>query len=308
MTGDQSPGLAKRRPFTRIRFRRVSAAQLVAFAAFALLPAYATVAARADDGSAIFTSKCAACHTIGKGKSVGPDLKGITTTEDPNWLKSWISSPSTMVKSGDAKAARLVKQYPLQMPDLGLSSADIDSVLGYIAQQSGNTRAPGKGAAPPATAALPPGDAAAGRELFVGGIRMKNGGPPCMSCHSISGIGALGGGTLGPDLTDAYKKYGGDAGLASFLTSVPTPTMSAVWSKNPLTPQEVANLTAFVKEGALTERPLDAIAKLALMAALGLVILVLIGTVYWRRRLITVRKALVQRANMNFLNKAARRS
>jgi hypothetical protein len=129
-----------------------------------------------------------------------------------------------------------------------------------------------------------------------------------MSCHSISGIGALGGGTLGPDLTDAFKKYGGDAGLASFLTSVPTPTMSAVWTKNPLTPQEVANLTAFVKEGALTERPLDAIAKLALMAALGVVILVLIGTVYWRRRLISVRKALVQRANMNFLSKAARRS
>jgi hypothetical protein len=109
-------------------------------------------------------------------------------------------------------------------------------------------------------------------------------------------------------LTDAYKKYGGTPGLASFLMSVPTPTMSAVWTRQPLTPQEVANLTAFIKEGAVTERPLDAIAKLALMAVLALVILVLAATVYWRRRLISVRKVLVQRANMNTLNKAARRS
>jgi mono/diheme cytochrome c family protein len=307
MTGDQSPSFGTRHS-TGIPIRRVSLAPFVALAAFALFSVSATVAARADDGSAIFSSKCAACHTIGKGKSVGPDLKGVTTTEDPTWLKSWISSPSAMIKSGDAKAARLVKQYPLQMPDLGLSSPDIDAVIGYIAQQSGNTKAPVKGAAPAATAALPQGDSVTGREMFVGSTRFKNGGPPCMSCHSISGIGALGGGTLGPDLTDAYKKYGGTPGLASFLMSVPTPTMSAVWTRQPLTPQEVANLTAFIKEGAVTERPLDAIAKLALMAVLALVILVLAATVYWRRRLITVRKALVQRANMNFLNKAARRS
>ena len=278
MTGDQSPTFGARHA-TAIPIR-VSLAPFVALAAFALFSVSATVAARADDGSAIFSSKCSACHTIGKGKSVGPDLKGVTTTEDPAWLKSWISSPSAMVKSGDAKAVRLVKQYPLQMPDLGLSSADIDAVVGYIAQQSGNTKAPGNGPAPAAAAALPPGDSVTGREMFVGSVRFAKGGPPCMSCHSISGIGALGGGTLGPDLTDAYKKYGGTPGLASFLQSVPTPTMSAVWTRQPLTPQEVANLTAFIKEGAVSERPLDAIAKLALMAVIALVILVLIATVY----------------------------
>jgi hypothetical protein len=129
-----------------------------------------------------------------------------------------------------------------------------------------------------------------------------------MSCHSISGIGALGGGTLGPDLTDAYRKYGGDAGLASFLTTVPTPTMSAVWSKEPMTPQEIANLTAFIKEGAVSERPLGAIGKLALLAVIALVIIVLIGALYWRRRLLGVRIPLVQRANMLFNRKYARRS
>jgi mono/diheme cytochrome c family protein len=284
--------------------------RFVAAAILALLPAYAPVVpadAQADQGGAIFSSKCAACHTIGKGKTVGPDLKGITTTENPAWLAKWVASPSTLIKAGDPTATKLVKQYPLQMPDLGLSSADVTAVLAYIAQQSGS--APAKGAAAPVpAAALPPGDAAVGREFFVGSDRFHNGGPPCMSCHSISGIGALGGGTLGPDLTEAYQKYGGDAGLASFLTSVPTPTMSAVWSKTPLTPQEIANLTAFIKEGAVSQRPLGAIGKLALLAAIGVAILVLIAALYWRKRLLGVRIPLVDRANLLFNRKYARRS
>jgi cytochrome c2 len=307
MTGDQSAGYGDRRHFMRIPFARVSLAHLVAAAALALIPAYGTAAAQADDGSTIFTQKCAACHTIGKGKSVGPDLKGITTTEDPGWLAKWIAAPSALIKAGDPKATKLVSQYPLQMPDLGLSSGDIDSVLAYIALQSGSAKTNVKGPLAP-VAAMPPGDAAQGRELFVGGARFKNGGPPCMSCHSISGIGALGGGTLGPDLTDAYHKYGGDAGLASFLTSVPTPTMSAVWTRQPLTPQEVANLTGFIKDGAVSERPLDAIAKLAVMAVIALVIIVLAGALYWRRRLLGVRIPLVARAKARLNRNYARRS
>ena len=287
-------------------FGRVSLASLVAIAAFALTQALAAAVAQADEGSTIFASKCAACHTIGKGKSVGPDLKGITSQESPTWLKQWIASPSALIKSGDPTATRLVKQYPLQMPDLGLSSPDIDAVLAYIAQQSGNTRAPVKGPAP-TTVALPQGDAAGGRELFIGRVAFHNGGPPCMSCHSISGIGALGGGTLGPDLTTAYQKYGGSAGLASFLTSVPTPTMSAVWTRHPMTPQEIANLVGFIKEGAVAQRPPEQAARLAVLALIGVIILVVIGAVYWRRRLVTVRKALVTRANTAFLSKYAGR-
>ena len=296
MTGAQSSG------FGRVRFVHMAAIAIVA-----LLPVCTTAVARADEGSTIFSTKCAACHTIGKGKTVGPDLKGITTTVDASFLAKWVAAPSVLIKAGDPTATKLVKEYPLQMPDLGLSSADVDAVLAYIAQQSGGAQAGAGAAAAAPVAALPPGDSAAGRELFVGGTRLTHGGPPCMSCHSISGIGALGGGTLGPDLTDAYKKYGGDAGLSSFLTSVPTPTMSAVWTKDPLTPQEIANLTAFIKDGAIAARPLDAIGQLALLALLGLIILIVIAGVYWRRRLPGVRIPLVERANILFNSKSGRR-
>jgi len=156
MTGDQSSGHRNTRRFLRTALDRVPLAYVLAAAAIALIPAYATVAAQADEGSAIFATKCAACHTIGKGKSVGPDLKGITTTEDPGWLARWIASPSALIKAGDPKATRLVKQYPMQMPDLGLSSGDVDAVLAYVAQQSGSARAHVKGPLAP-VAAPPPG-------------------------------------------------------------------------------------------------------------------------------------------------------
>jgi cytochrome c2 len=281
---------------------------VAAAAVVALIPVSIAYVAQADEGSTVFATKCAACHTIGKGKTVGPDLKGVTSTENHAWLVKWISSPSALIKAGDPVATKLVKQYPLQMPDLGLSSGDVDAVLVYIAQQSGGAAASTQRAAVPAVA-MPPGDAAVGRELFVGGAKFHNGGPPCMSCHSISGIGALGGGTLGPDLTDAYRKYGGDAGLASFLTSVPTPTMNAVWSRQPLTPQEIADLTGFIKEASVAQRPLSAIGRLALLGLLALIVIIAIGAFYWRKRLRGVRIPLVQRANMVFLrSKYARRS
>ncbi|MGH7715110.1 MAG: cytochrome c [Vulcanimicrobiaceae bacterium] len=287
---------------------------IVAVAAFALIALWNAPAARADDGGAIFSSKCAACHTIGKGKTVGPDLKGITAAEPHDWLVKWVSSPSDVVKSGDPTAAKLVKQYSLQMPDLGLSTSDVEAVLSYIAQQSGGAAGGTSAAASAPVAPLPSGDSIHGRELFVGSARFHNGGPPCMSCHSIAGIGALGGGTLGPDLTAAYQKYGGDAGLTSFLTGLATPTMNAVWSKNPLTSQEIADVSAFIKEAPVSQRPLGSVWRLAVLAIGGVIVLAIILGTYWRRRLLTVRIGMVTRANggvgqsMDFTRRLTRRS
>jgi mono/diheme cytochrome c family protein len=288
-------------------------AYVASAAAFVFVAFVATPAARADDGAAIFSAKCSACHTIGKGKTVGPDLKGITSKEPHDWLVKWVSSPSAMVKSGDPTATQLVKQYPLQMPDLGLSSSDVEAVLGYIAQQSGGAAGGASSAAQAPAVAFPAGDSVRGRELFVGGARFKNGGAPCMSCHSISGIGALGGGTLGPDLSGAYQKYGGTEGLEAFISGLPTPTMNAVWSRNPLTPQEIADVTAFIKEASVAERPLNSIGRLAVLAVIGLIIIgAIIGTV-WRRRLLSVRIAMYERTTggpsaVSFTHRLAGRS
>ena len=40
-----------------------------------------------SDGAAIFKANCTACHMIGGGRLVGPDLQGITEKRTKDWLK-----------------------------------------------------------------------------------------------------------------------------------------------------------------------------------------------------------------------------
>lgn len=246
----------------------------------------------ASEGKSIFDQKCVGCHTIGQGASVGPDLKGIGTQRDHNWLVTWITAPDKMIAAGDPAAVELSKQYPaLVMPTLGLSEAEIDAVLAYIDAQSGGAATP---AASPTAAAV--GDVTLGKELFTGNSRFANGGPPCMACHSVSGVGALGGGKLGPDLTTSVTKYGGPAGLTAFLANPPTTTMNVVWSTQPLTTQEQADVVAFLDQAPLTGRPTNSIAQLLALAAAGAALLFLLAQIVWRRRLRGVRKPMVAAA------------
>jgi hypothetical protein len=106
-----------------------------------------------------------------------------------------------------------------------------------------------------------------------------------MACHSVGGIGALGGGQLGPDLTGAGAKFGGAAGLNAFVAGTPTPTMKAVWSRQPLTTEESASVVAFVSQAEVTQRPAEAIWQLAALTLLGVVILLAIAGFIWRNRL-----------------------
>ncbi|MBI5344753.1 MAG: hypothetical protein HZB83_05375, partial [Deltaproteobacteria bacterium] len=67
--------------------------------------------------------------------------------------------------------------------------------------KAADTAAPQAAAAPAEPAEK--GNADIGRQLFTGERSFTNGAPPCISCHS-AGVGALGGGVLGPNLTKTY--------------------------------------------------------------------------------------------------------
>src|SRR5512140_1823044 len=64
-----------------------------------------------DHGKYVFFTQCAACHTIGGGESIGPDLKGLTKIRDPEWLKKIIQVPETLLDEGDPLANALLKKY-----------------------------------------------------------------------------------------------------------------------------------------------------------------------------------------------------
>ncbi len=267
------------------------------FIAFAYAAEAAPPAQTPAEGQKIFQEKCVGCHTIGKGKLVGPDLQGITQKRAKAWLVQWITAPDKMLAAKDPIATQLVAEYNnLAMPNMALTDAQVASLIAYLETQSGGAAPqptqPPQPQTQPAPAAVV-GEPAAGKALFNGGQRFKNGGPPCMGCHSVGGIGALGGGALGPDLTGAYAKYNGDAGLTAFLNSAPTVTMNAVWARQPMTPQEQADLVAFLKQAAVTERPIDAVGQLAVLAVAGMIVLLVIAQLYWRKRLVAVRRPMV---------------
>ena len=87
----------------------------------------------AETGQKIFQSMCTACHTIGKGKLVGPDLAGVTSRREEGWLKRQIKEPDTLLAENDPIAMQLLQEANnIPMVPLGLSDADVVEVIAYL--------------------------------------------------------------------------------------------------------------------------------------------------------------------------------
>jgi cytochrome c2 len=247
-------------------------------------------AADAAAGKQLFQDKtCSACHSIGQGPLVGPDLKGVTTKRPHDWLVQWITAPDAMLAKKDEYAVKLLHEYhDVAMPNLGLNQGEVENILAYL-ETTGAGGGAAESAAPAkeaANAPAPAGNADTGKDLFTGVQRFANGGPPCMACHSTGGIGALGGGQLGPDLTTVATRFGGSAGVNGFIAGLPTPTMKAVWTPHPLTTEERANVVAFLAgQAGLSQRAAADVWQLAGLTALGTVVLLLIAGFWWQNRL-----------------------
>lgn len=233
----------------------------------------------ASQGQQIFTQNCSGCHTVGGGKLVGPDLKGVTALRDKQWLQAFIQNPNSKFDSGDPIATQLLADFNnLRMPALGLSAADVDSVLAYLESATGAPQPT------QATTGAIVGNPTAGERIFIGQNQLINGGTPCIGCHTVGGTGALGGGALGPDLSKVMTRLG-EPGLTAALTNVNFPTMVGIFGKKPLTPQEVADLVAYFKQA--DARPavpvINAWVYLGVSAG-GAIIIFLVMLIFWPRQ------------------------
>jgi cytochrome c oxidase cbb3-type subunit 2 len=77
------------------------------------------------------TLGCIHCHTVAKGRLVGPDLSGIAGRRDRTWLRRWLKDPPAMLASDD-QARAMAREYPVPMPSLNLSEADVDQLVDYL--------------------------------------------------------------------------------------------------------------------------------------------------------------------------------
>ncbi len=248
----------------------------------------------AEKGEALFQQKCAACHTIGKGRLVGPDLQGVGQRVSRDWMERFIAAPSKMFAAKDPNALKLLKEFSIPMPDLGLSKEEVDAMVGYL---EGPTEAEHHAPASSQPAATTPpakaGNAAVGKQLFTGAIRLQNGGPGCMACHTVVGVGAFGGGTVGPDLTHVLKRYG-QTGLSSALNALPFPTMQGIFQGKPLTQTEQTDLLAFfVQENQKNVALTTSTWNFVWIGVGGFIVLTGASQLLWGKRLKGVRKRLV---------------
>ena len=85
------------------------------------------------NGQRLFVSKCSACHTLGEGDKVGPDLAGVTARRDRAWLARYISEPEALLAAGDPTAKALFHQYKqIRMPNLKLGSSDVADIVSFL--------------------------------------------------------------------------------------------------------------------------------------------------------------------------------
>jgi nitrite reductase (NO-forming) len=108
-------------------------------------------------GKLDFETKCLACHSIGGGPKMGPDLFGTTKRHDEAWLKRWLKSPEQMLKT-DPTAKELLAQWKVPMPNQNLSDQEIDQYLAYFKWADANLKPKGKEQPQPAApgSTLPP--------------------------------------------------------------------------------------------------------------------------------------------------------
>src|SRR5690606_12895021 len=82
-------------------------------------------------GKQSFELKCLACHSIGGGDKLGPDLHGVTQRRDEAWLTRWMKNPEEMLQT-DPIAKEMLEKYKIPMPNQQASDEEIRSYIAYF--------------------------------------------------------------------------------------------------------------------------------------------------------------------------------
>ena len=263
-----------------------------------ILSSVIAASANAQEPAADFKQNCAGCHTIGGGRLTGPDLKNVSSRKERDWLIRFITDPRAVIDSGDPYAVELLSQARnAVMPTLpGMTRLRAESLVRLIEEESKLEKSQFVGiqiSDRPFTA----NDVETGRMLFIGRRSLKNGGPSCISCHAVHGLGALGGGTLAPDLTTVFERYEGRKALSVWLSAPATPTMQSVFRNSAIEGDEILPLVAYFQQ-TLQRNPEDTATSRLNFVLLGLggtIVVLGLFDVLWKGRFKSVRRTLVHR-------------
>ncbi len=265
----------------------------------ALLVVCLPATTQAQDAVGYFRQNCVSCHTIGGGRLTGPDLKGVTERRDHAWLRRYLPDPKAMIDGGDPIATQLFQEARgvIMPPAPQLTSEMTDALIALIEAESTLEKSQFVGIQI-SDRPFTPQDVALGRSIVRGETAQAGGGPPCISCHTLGGVGALGGGRVGPDLTKAYERLQGRKSLAVWLSAPATPMMQSVFQRTPLQQEEILPVVAYLEHSAQEGGEDTAVGMVSflLLGLGGAVVGLLLFDGAWRNRFRAVRGPLVEEA------------
>jgi len=250
----------------------------------------------AQQATDFFQQNCTSCHTIGGGRLTGPDLKDVTKQKDRAWIEHFIQNPKAVIDSGDPFALQLQQDARgVVMPTVpGMNPQMAKVLIDFIEAESLLAKSRFAGVSI-SERPFTPNDVMNGMALFMGDRKLSQGGPPCISCHTVGTIGGLGGGRLGPDLTRVYERLGGRKAVGTWLSAPGTPTMQSVFRQHPLQSEEILPLLSVFEDASWRSQPVDTGSEINFLmagfAGMGLSLL-LMGWI-WQSRLRSVRRSLV---------------
>lgn len=244
-----------------------------------------------------FKKFCSSCHSIGGGKLVGPDLADLKKrVPSRDWAIAFTKDPKSQ---NDDYGKKIRAEFNDVMSPQGkaaggaLDDQTIADIIDFIF-------AGGPGLSQKKLRGATADDVEKGRLIFMGEQRLANGGPACISCHSIAGVSGLGGGTLAsqvgaknPDLTNAFNRNGGEAGLRAALSAPQFLVMAQVYAQKPMTEDEVIALTAFLGDASRNTEPDRRSDYLIIYGIVGAIALLFALDFIWIKRFRNVRKTLV---------------
>ena len=185
---------------------------------------------QAEAGQDVFMRNCTACHTVGGGDGIGPDLVNVHERRDADWLVRWIDDPIGMGKTDPIGQKLLAEWNNIPMSDSNLSREEIDQVLAYIrfSSDAGGLE----------IAEEPPMELSEDQFAQARGLYFDR----CAGCHGVLRAGAT-----GPNIQPERTREIGTTSIKAILNNGLPGGMPPWGQMDILSDEEIAMMASYVQ-------------------------------------------------------------